>query len=173
MPDGIQITIRRAGWMSFPLIPGIFLMNSLIMCSEAWKSAITPSFNGRMVLMSSWVFPCMCFACSPTAIGLPVERSIATMEGWSITILLLCIISVLAVPKTIAISCVNISNKPIIFFRFLLDKSRAQRYEFRTISGVGLANIWLKFYQKYLALPVKIWLISTLFLIIDICAINL
>lgn len=46
----------------------------------------------------------MCFALSPTAIGLLEERSIATIEGWSITILLLCIISVFAVPKSIAIA---------------------------------------------------------------------
>ena len=45
------------------------------------RQAITPSFRGRIVLISSWVLPCICFALSPTAIGFPVERSIATIEG--------------------------------------------------------------------------------------------
>ena len=47
---------------SFLFKAGIFLINILIICSEASKSAITPSFKGRMVLMFSWVFPCIKFA---------------------------------------------------------------------------------------------------------------
>ena len=93
-------------------------MNSFIMLSEAWKSAITPSFKGRIVFISSWVFPCMCFALSPTAIIFPVLRSTATIDGSSTTILLLCIIRVLAVPKSIAISFVNTLNSPIYLFYF-------------------------------------------------------
>ena len=38
---------------------GMFLINILIICSEASKSAITPSFKGRMVFIFSCVLPCI------------------------------------------------------------------------------------------------------------------
>ena len=97
-------------------------MNSVNMNSEASKSAITPSFNGRIVFISSCVLPCMCFACSPTAITLFVLLCIATIDGLSTTTLLLCIIKVFAVPKSIAISCVKKSNNPIVDYVSVLLK---------------------------------------------------
>ena len=56
------------------------------------------------------------FARSPTAIILSVRRSSATTEGSSTTILSLLIMMVLAVPRSIAISCVN-ENKPIFYVK--------------------------------------------------------
>ena len=64
--------------------------------------------------MFSWVFPCICWAFLPIAITFPVVRSIATIEGSSTTTLSLFIIKVFAVPKSIATSCVNKLNNPII-----------------------------------------------------------
>ena len=85
IPDGIQMTMRRAGVKKRFLSAGIFLINILIICSEASKSAITPSFNGRIVLMFSWVFPCIRAASCPTAMILFVTRSRATIDGLSTT----------------------------------------------------------------------------------------
>ena len=87
IPEGIQITIRSAGVKNFFFNAGILLINILIICSEASKSAITPSFNGRIVLIFSCVFPCIILASLPTAIILPVTRSRATIDGLSITTL--------------------------------------------------------------------------------------
>ena len=65
-----------------------------------------------MVRMFSWVFSCIIFAFSPTAIILSVRRSKATTDGSSTTILPLQVMMVLAVPRSIAISCVK-ENKPM------------------------------------------------------------
>lgn len=75
-------------------------------------AAITPSLNGRIVRIFSWVFSCINFAFSPTAIILSVRRSKATTEGSSTTIFPFVMMMVLAVPKSIAISCVK-ENNPI------------------------------------------------------------
>ena len=80
-------TERSDGANNRPVKPGMLLINSRIMCSEATKSAMTPSFSGRMVRMLSCVLPCICMAVSPTARNAPVVRSIATMEGASTTTL--------------------------------------------------------------------------------------
>ena len=113
IPEGIQITIRSDGEKKRFLMVGICLINSFIICSEASKSAITPSFKGLIILILLCVFPCINRASLPVAINLPVLRSKATMEGLSITTLSLCIISVFAVPKSIAISSVMKSKNPI------------------------------------------------------------
>ncbi len=113
IPEGMQMTIRRAGGNHFFLRAGIFLMNMLIIFSEASKSAITPSLSGRMVLMFSWVLPCIMFASRPTAMILPEIRSLATMEGLSTTTLSSCMMRVFAVPRSMAISSVKKSKKPI------------------------------------------------------------
>ena len=61
IPDGIQITILRAGEKKeFPL--SIILIKPRIINSAAVKSAITPSFKGRIVLMLSFVFSCIIIA---------------------------------------------------------------------------------------------------------------
>src|SRR5690554_585464 len=52
-------------------------------------------------------------ACRPMAMTLFVVRSKATIEGSSTTTLSLWMINVLAVPKSMAMSCVNQLNKPI------------------------------------------------------------
>ena len=44
-----------------------FLMNCLSICSVTVKSAITPSFIGRMAMMLPGVLPSICFASWPTA----------------------------------------------------------------------------------------------------------
>ena len=92
---------------------GMLLINRLIICYDALKSALTPSFNGRIVLIVSCVFPCIKFASFPTAIILPLTLFLATIDGLSITTFPLWIISVFAVPKSIAISSVIKSKKPI------------------------------------------------------------
>ena len=112
MPLGMQITMRRLGVKSWR--PGLIIrIMPLIMSSAALKSAITPSFSGRMVLMFSCVFPCICCAARPMAITLPVLRSTATMLGSSTTTLSLKMMRVLAVPRSIAISWVRKLNRPI------------------------------------------------------------
>ena len=47
------MTILKDGEKNLYLNSGIGLTNSLIICSEAPKSAITPSLRGLMVLMPS------------------------------------------------------------------------------------------------------------------------
>ena len=49
--------------------------------SAASKSAITPSLSGLTALILPGVLPSINFASSPTAIGTPSSRSIATTEG--------------------------------------------------------------------------------------------
>src|SRR6478609_4782096 len=59
------MTIRGLGrnhWLSW-----IFLMKYLSICSVIVKSAITPSFIGRMAVMLPGVRPSICFAARPTA----------------------------------------------------------------------------------------------------------
>ena len=86
----------------------MLLIRVLIICSDASKSAITPSFKGLTVFIFSWVLPCIILASSPIAIILLVVLSIATIEGLLITTLSLWIIKVFAVPRSIAISSVKI-----------------------------------------------------------------
>ena len=87
IPEGIQITILREGVTSLRFKVGTLLMSILIICSEALKSAITPSLSGRMVLMFSWVLPCIILASWPMAITLLLDRSMATIDGLSTTTL--------------------------------------------------------------------------------------
>ena len=63
-----------------------FLMNCFNICSVTVKSAMTPSFIGRMAVMLPGVRPSICFAARPTSwmtflpLGPPSSR-IATTEG--------------------------------------------------------------------------------------------
>ena len=50
-------------------------------CSVTSKSAITPSFSGRMALMLPGVRPSMRLASMPTAWTSPVRWSMATTDG--------------------------------------------------------------------------------------------
>ncbi len=74
---------------------------------------MTPSRKGRTVRIPSCALPCICCATLPMAISLSVRLSKATTEGSSTTILSFQMIIVLAVPKSIAISCVR-EKSPII-----------------------------------------------------------
>ena len=86
------------------------LMSPRIICSQAEKSAMTPSRSGRTVRMLSCVFSYISLAFSPTASILSVRRSSATTEGSSTTILSSLMMMVLAVPRSIAISRMNEKN---------------------------------------------------------------
>ena len=63
-----------------------FLMNCFSICSVTVKSAMTPSFIGRIAVMLPGVRPSICFAARPTSwitflpLGPPSWR-IATTEG--------------------------------------------------------------------------------------------
>ena len=112
IPEGIQTTIFNEGEKRLFLL-GIILIIPLIICSAAEKSAITPSFKGRIVCIVLWVLPCINWAFFPIATTLFRIISFATIEGSSTTTLSLWMISVFAVPKSIAISCVMKSKNPI------------------------------------------------------------
>ena len=58
-----------------------FWMKKRSIFSHTSKSAMTPSFKGRMVLMRPGVRPIMRFASIPTATGRPSVMSIATTDG--------------------------------------------------------------------------------------------
>ena len=87
-PQGTQMMMRGLGENRRESCT--FLMNCLIICSVTTKSAITPSFIGRMVVMLPGVLPSICLAVWPTAwmvrlaLGPPSVR-IATTEGSSST----------------------------------------------------------------------------------------
>ncbi len=102
-PEGTPITMRSDGENRREPVCTI-LIRPRIICSQAVKSAITPSRSGRMVRMLSCVFSYIILASSPTAIILSVRRSKATTEGSSTTILSSLMMMVLAVPKSMAIS---------------------------------------------------------------------
>ena len=123
-PEGIPITILSEGEKRWPLVFTL-LTRPRISISAAVKSAITPSFNGRIVRILGLVRSCIILAAIPTATTFCVRTSIATIEGSSTTTLPLCMIRVLAVPRSIANSCVN-EKSPIVyllFFVFKLDSS--------------------------------------------------
>ena len=83
MLDGQQIKI--VGLAKIP-----FKLSLLIKCvskiSVVWKSAITPSFNGRIAFNFPGVFPSISLASSPTATGLFVSTLIVTTLGSLTTI---------------------------------------------------------------------------------------
>jgi len=57
------------------------LMKLAISFSEISKSAITPSFRGRIAAMPPGVRPVISLAAAPTASTLPVDFSTATTDG--------------------------------------------------------------------------------------------
>ena len=116
------MTIRKEGEKNLLLILAIFIIPRII-CSAALKSAITPSRKGRIVLILSCVFPCICRAFSPMAITFSVRRSMATIEGSLTTILSLFIMMVLAVPRSTAISCDKKENNPMSLLVFEMSHS--------------------------------------------------
>ncbi len=77
MPDGTQITMRgfthRLRWTLWMKYRSIF--------SQISKSAMTPSFSGRMAWMWAGVRPIIRLASRPTASGRPSRTFTATTEG--------------------------------------------------------------------------------------------
>ena len=80
----MQITILSDGEKRLPEV-FTFLIIPRSISSVALKSAITPSFSGRIVLMLGLVFSCICRACWPMATSLPECTSSATIDGSSTT----------------------------------------------------------------------------------------
>ena len=105
-PQGTQMMMRGLGFRTDR--GWTILMNCLSICSVTVKSAITPSFIGRMASMLPGTLPSMALASWPTAwivflpCGPPSWR-IATTEGSSSTMpLSRTKIRVLAVPRSMA-----------------------------------------------------------------------
>ena len=76
-PEGTQTTTRGCAqrfWCTF-------WMKWRSICSVTSKSAMTPSFRGRMAWMLPGVRPSMRLASMPTACTSPVRWSIATTDG--------------------------------------------------------------------------------------------
>ena len=112
LPDGIHTTMRNDGENQRLRRPIILIMPRII-CSAALKSAITPSRRGRTVFTLSCPFSYISRARAPTAITLPLPSNEMTL-GSSRTILPSLTIIVLAVPRSIANSCLKEKN-PIYF----------------------------------------------------------
>ena len=105
-PQGTQMMMRGLG---LNMERGCtILMNCLSICSVTVKSAITPSFMGRMASMLPGTLPSMALASRPTACMLflpwgPPSCRMATTEGSSSTMpRSRTKISVLAVPRSMA-----------------------------------------------------------------------
>ena len=81
-PDGTQTTTRGCAqrfWCTF-------WMKWRSICSVTSKSAITPSFSGRMAWMVPGVRPSIRLASMPTACTSAVRESMATTDGSESTI---------------------------------------------------------------------------------------
>ena len=77
MPDGTQMTMRGLPQR----LRCTFWMKKRSIFSQTSKSAITPSFSGRMALMWPGVRPIIRLASRPTATGRPSLTLIATTDG--------------------------------------------------------------------------------------------
>ena len=106
LPLGTPTTMRSEG-ENRRLPRCTILMSPRSICSAALKSAITPSRSGRMTRILSLVFSYICLASLPTAIIFSVWRSRATTDGSLTTISPPLMMTVLAVPRSMANSCVN------------------------------------------------------------------
>ena len=87
-PQGTQMMIRGLG--ASRLDGWTILMNCLSICSVTVKSAMTPSFIGRIASMLPGTLPSICLASLPTAriVRLPLGPPswlMATTEGSSST----------------------------------------------------------------------------------------
>src|SRR5258708_38517239 len=100
------------------------------MRSVTLKSAITPSFMGRIATIFPGVRPTISLASLPTAITSPVFLLRATMEGSFTTIPLpLAKTNVLAVPRSMAKSEEKRLNKERTFIRMYLFWAAVDRLE--------------------------------------------
>src|SRR5215210_7195529 len=117
------------------------------------KSAITPSFKGRIATMWPGVRPSILFAADPTATTLSVLLSMATTEGSERTIPCpLTNTSVFAVPRSIATSLPN--NPPNIYYSICSGRIRKPtRLEhpvlFHTKVTVAHDNMVQHFHTQY------------------------
>src|SRR5881296_810405 len=107
-------------------------------CSVTSKSAMTPSFNGRIAEIVPGVRPSMRFASTPTACTSPVRESIATTEGSDRTMPRpRTYTSVFAVPRSTAMSR---PPKPVR----VLKKAIAGTGSLST----GLQQLWREFFEE-------------------------
>jgi hypothetical protein len=77
MPEGTQITMRGLDQRRLCA----FWMKKRSIFSQISKSAITPSFSGRIASMLLGVRPIMRLASAPTATGRPSRTLTATTDG--------------------------------------------------------------------------------------------
>ncbi len=77
MPDGTQITTRG---LEKRRVGSAFFIRARSICSAASKSAITPSWSGRIAVMPDGVRPMVRLASDPTAITSP-DAFTATTDG--------------------------------------------------------------------------------------------
>ena len=120
-PEGTPITMRMLGVKRWRLVRTM-LMRPRIICSQALKSAITPSCRGRTTRIFSLVFSYMSFARSPTAIVFSVVGSSATTEGSFTAISPSEIMMVFAVPRSMASSrFIEKKEEKIPIVNILLD----------------------------------------------------
>src|SRR5215204_5766241 len=118
------------------------------------KSAITPSFKGRMATILPGVRPSMLLAAPPTATTLSVLLSIATTEGSERTIPCpLTNTSVFAVPRSIATSLPNSPPNIILtspFRRYALAPHGLEHpVFFHTIVAIAHDNVVEHLYTQY------------------------
>ena len=101
-PEGTPTT-TRGRTKDFVFID--FRMKYLSIACVTSKSAMTPSFIGRMAMMLPGVLPIMRFASSPTASTSPFSLFIATTDGSRRTMPLpFTCTNVFAVPRSMPIS---------------------------------------------------------------------
>src|SRR3954453_15683994 len=99
------------------------------MASVISKSAITPSFRGRIGLIVDGVRPSICLASAPTACTSPLETSTATTEGSELTMPRpRTYTSVFAVPRSTAMSRAGVieARKPIPGIQVRLQPNLAE-----------------------------------------------
>src|SRR5215204_2852170 len=118
------------------------------------KSAITPSFKGRIATMWPGVRPSILFAADPTATTLSVLLSMATTEGSERTIPCpLTNTSVFAVPRSIATSLPNSPPNIILtspFRRYALAPHGLEHAVFfHTIVAIAHDNVVEHLYTQY------------------------
>src|SRR3954451_10322531 len=112
------------------------------MASVISKSAITPSFRGRIALIVEGVRPSICLASAPTACTSPLETSTATTDGSETTMPRpRTYTSVFAVPRSTAMSRAGVIEArkliPGIQVRFqpnLAEGSKSPKWEKASVS---------------------------------------
>jgi hypothetical protein len=113
--EGTEMTMRG---FTRKRLPCAFSMKYLIIFSVTSKSAMTPSFIGRIATMLPGVRPSISFASLPTASTLLLILLTATIDGSRTTMpLFFAYTSVFAVPRSIARSFENIERSDFTAIR--------------------------------------------------------